>query len=174
MGLGRPTDYREEYVIQVEKLCKLGATDEEIADFFEISVATLNNWKREHPDFLASVKNGKILADANVANSLYQRAIGYEHDDEEIKVVSDGQGMGSSIQRVPIRKHYPPDPVSMIFWLKNRQKKLWRDKIETGFTDGEGNDAPIQVIQLPHNGRNNTTPPEDNSSAAGLSDESIK
>ena len=30
----------------------------------------------------------------------------------------------------PIIKHYPPDPVSMIFWLKNRCPKRWRDKID--------------------------------------------
>ena len=29
---------------------------------------------------------------------------------------------------VPTVKHYPPDPISAIFWLKNRQRKKWRDK----------------------------------------------
>lgn len=38
----------------------------------------------------------------------------------------------------------------IIFALKNMG---WKDKVETGFTDSEGNDLPIQVIQLPHNGR---------------------
>lgn len=33
---GRPTAYRKEYVKQAEKLCALGATDPEIADFFSI------------------------------------------------------------------------------------------------------------------------------------------
>lgn len=38
-----------------------------------------------------------------------------------------------------------------IFALKNFG---WKDKIETGFTDSEGKDvAPVQIIQLPDNGR---------------------
>jgi len=27
-------------------------------------------------------------------------------------------------------KYYPPDPVSIIFWLKNRKPEQWRDKQE--------------------------------------------
>lgn len=56
--------------------------------------------------------------------------MGFEHDSEEIKVVSDGQGQGSSIERVPVRKIYPPDTVAAIFWLKNRQPGKWRDKVD--------------------------------------------
>ncbi|MFD0965280.1 hypothetical protein ACFQ02_00145 [Seminibacterium arietis] len=33
-GRGRPTKYKAEYAIQVEKLCLLGAIDKDIADFF--------------------------------------------------------------------------------------------------------------------------------------------
>lgn len=90
------------------------------------------------------------MADANVADRLYQRAMGFEHDSEEIKVVE------GSIERVPIRKIYPPDTVAAIFWLKNRQRDKWRDKVETGFTDGQGNDVAIQIIQLPDNGRSDS------------------
>lgn len=124
MPAGRPTDYREEYNEQVEKLCRLGATDKELADFFEVTEQTINNWKDSHPRFFESIKKGKIEADANVADRLYQRALGFEHDSEEIKV-ADGE-----VIRVPIRKIYPPDPTAAIFWLKNRRSKEWRDKQE--------------------------------------------
>lgn len=127
---GRPTKYKEEYNEQAEKLCKLGATDQELADFFEVDVSTINNWKIDFPLFFESIKKGKILADSNVAERLYQRALGFEHDSEEIKVVSDGNNLGSHIERVPIKKIYPPDPTAAIFWLKNRQPEKWRDKQE--------------------------------------------
>jgi len=135
---GRPTDYREEYNEQAEKLCKLGATDKELADFFEVAESTINEWKLAHSEFSESIKKGKTLADANVADRLYQRAMGFEHDSEEIKVVSDGKGEGSSIERVPVRKIYPPDTVAAIFWLKNRQKDKWRDKQEMDVRHPEG------------------------------------
>lgn len=126
---GQPTKFKEEFIIQVEKLCKLGATDKELADFFEVDESTINNWKEAHPEFFVSIKRGKLEADANVAQRLYERAMGFEHDSEEIKVLSMGKE-GSMIERVPIRKIYPPDPTAAIFWLKNRQPGKWRDKQE--------------------------------------------
>lgn len=35
MAIGRPTKYRPEFAEQARKLCLLGATDKELADFFE-------------------------------------------------------------------------------------------------------------------------------------------
>lgn len=121
---GAPTKYNSEYNDQVYKLCLLGATDKDLADFFNVSESTINNWKNEHPQFLESIKRGKQIADSNVADRLYQRALGFEHDSEEIKVIE------GYIERVPVRKVYPPDPTSAIFWLKNRQPERWRDKQE--------------------------------------------
>lgn len=123
--VGRPTKYQHTYPAQVEKLCKLGATDAEIADFFDIDEATVNRWKIDHPEFCESIRAGKTLADANVAHSLYHRATGYEHPDVDIKVI-DGE-----VVITDLVKHYPPDATSMIFWLKNRQKDKWRDKTES-------------------------------------------
>ncbi|WP_099803126.1 terminase, partial [Pasteurella multocida] len=116
------TKYKSEYVAQVKKLCLLGATDKDIANFFEVSESTLNNWKNEYPEFLESIKKGKMLADANVAERLYKRALGYEAPDVDIRVIEN------KIVETPLIKHYPPDPTSAIFWLKNRQPEKWRDK----------------------------------------------
>ncbi len=145
---GRPTKYLPEYNLQVEKLCKLGAIDKEIADFFEVTEQTINNWKNEFPDFFESIKRGKTLADSNVADRLYQRALGFEHDSEEIKVMTVGKE--SVIERVPIRKIYPPDATSAIFWLKNRRPDKWRDKQEISHSLPEGQTFKIgdQEIQF--------------------------
>jgi hypothetical protein len=138
---GRPTKYQSEYCEQAFKLCLLGAIDIELADFFNVPESTLNNWKLGHPEFLESLKEGKLQADANVCKRLYERAMGYEHDDEEIKVVSRGNNEGSEIVRVQIRKYYPPDTTACIFWLKNRQISKWR---ETQTHDvGEGSVKPV-------------------------------
>ena len=123
--VGRPTKYKEEYVEQVEKLCLLGATNEQIADFFSISTSTLYEWGQEYEEFSSALKKGKILADAEIAKSLYQRAKGYSCPDLDIKMYE------GEIIETPYTKHYPPDATSAIFWLKNRQPKIWRDKQET-------------------------------------------
>lgn len=120
--MGRPSKYQPEFAAQAEKLCKLGLTDKEIAKFFEVSEQTLNAWKQSHPEFLESLKGGKTLADAEVAAKLFHRATGYEHPEDDIRTVN-GQ-----IVITPTIKHYPPDTVAAIFWLKNRQPGRWRDK----------------------------------------------
>lgn len=93
------------------------------------------------------VKKGKQYANCNVVDSMYHKAIGYEHDDEEIKVVPLGSGEGSEIQRVKIRKIYPPDTTAAIFWLKNRQPDKWRDKQDIDHTTN-GKDLPGTSIDL--------------------------
>jgi len=119
---GRPTNYKKEYDEQAYKLCLLGATDKEMADFFGVSEVTFNAWKKKHPEFLKSLKEGKSVADANVAKSLYLRALGYYHPED--KIFNDN---GEPLI-VPTVKHYPPDPTAAIFWLKNRKPAEWRDK----------------------------------------------
>lgn len=39
---GRKSAYQKEYANQALKLCLLGATDKELADFFSVSEQTLN------------------------------------------------------------------------------------------------------------------------------------
>ena len=121
---GRPTTYKEEYNEQVVKLCRLGATDVEIAEFFNVSEQTINTWKHKYPLFLESIKKGKEISDLEVANSLYQRAKGYEQD--TVKVF---QFQGEPII-VPVKEKVAPDITAAIFWLKNRRPKEWRDKKE--------------------------------------------
>jgi hypothetical protein len=121
---GRPTKYKPEYCAQAEKLCKLGATDIEIADFLEVDVRTLYRWKGEHDEFCHALKAGKEIGDERVERSLFARANGYEHDEVDIRVVD------KEIIQTPIRKYYPPDTTAAIFWLKNRRPDLWRDKTE--------------------------------------------
>ena len=148
---GRPTDYREEYNLQVEKLCKLGATDAEIADFFGVVESTINLWKLEYPEFSESVKRGKILADAEVAYSFHKRATGYKYDEvtyeklaeSESGMKVDDQGdieatKKEAYKRKVVTKEVPPDGGAALNWLKNRQKDKWRDKQEVDVRTPEG------------------------------------
>lgn len=121
---GRKTEYKEEYIELVYKYCLLGLTDVEMSGLFGISEVTFNAWKNKHPEFLKSIKRGKEIADAEVAVSLRERALGYSHSDLHI---SNYKG---KITKTKITKHYPPDPTAAIFWLKNRHPKNWRDKQE--------------------------------------------
>jgi transcriptional regulator with XRE-family HTH domain len=122
--MGRPTRYRAEFAEQALKLCRLGATDEELADFFGVSKQTLYNWQKARGEFLDSIKKGKLFSDAEVADKLFKRATGYEHPEDDIRAIN------GEIVITPTVKHYPPDTGAAIFWLKNRQSSKWRDKPE--------------------------------------------
>lgn len=123
--MGRKSTYKEEYANQALKLCLLGATDKELADFFGVSEQTLNKWKKDFPKFLESLKKGKSIADANVASKLYDRAIGYN-----CKATKFATLEGKITDSKEYIEHYPPDTTAAIFWLKNRQPEKWRDKKE--------------------------------------------
>lgn len=139
--VGRPTSYKPEYVEQVYKLCLLNATDKQIADIFGITEQTLNNWKTQIPEFFESMTRGKDYADANVAERLYNRAMGYEHDDVW---PSSYQGV---VTLTPIRKYYPPDTQAASLWLRNRQKDKWQDKVVNEHQGANG--GPIYLWSAP-------------------------
>lgn len=119
---GRPSSYKPEYAGQAEKLCKFGATDVDLADFFDVTINTIGNWKARHPEFLGALRGGKDVADDRVERSLYQRALGYTYD--SLKIF---QFQGAVVKE-PYREHIPPDTTAAIFWLKNRRPGDWRDK----------------------------------------------
>lgn len=128
-AVGRPTDFKPEYVEQAMKLCELGATDEEIGAFFNVSTRTIYRWKNEIPEFCQAIKTGKHAADERVERSLYQKATGYyviEQESHKLKV----DQYKEEVEIVDVEKYVQPDTTAGIFWLKNRRAEQWRDKKE--------------------------------------------
>ncbi|EBX0664796.1 terminase [Salmonella enterica subsp. enterica serovar Hadar] len=140
--MARPTKYQEAYAEQARKLCLLGYTDSELADFFEVSESTINKWKLDYPEFSESIKKGKAVADAEVSDRLYQRAMGFVAPDIDIRVIEN------RIVETPLEKYYPPDTTAAIFWLKNRQKDKWRDKVDHELTGKDGGAIQIETSPM--------------------------
>lgn len=136
---GAPTAYRKQFVEQAKKLCSLGATDSEIAEFFDVSVRTLYRWKAKHEDFCHALKIGKAPADDRVERSLYQKATGYYVVEQQAIKIKTGQ-YKEEIKVVDVEKYVQPDTTAMIYWTKNRKKEDWRDRVEHTGEDG----APLQ------------------------------
>ena len=121
--VGRPSSYKPEFAKMAFYLCKLGATDADLAEAFGVSVVTIDNWKIKFRDeFLGSLKGGKEEADKNVERALYARATGYSYDAVKIFHTKDGK-----IIKVPYTENVPPDVTAQIYWLKNRRPDRWRD-----------------------------------------------
>lgn len=120
--------YHPDYVRQAQAMCQLGATDRDLADYFEVTTRTIMRWQAQYPEFSAALNRGKDAADDRVERSLYARATGYTYDSEKI-FNNDGV-----ITRVNTIEHVPPDVTACIFWLKNRRPAEWRDKTDHDHT----------------------------------------
>jgi len=125
---GDGSKYKPEYAEQVYKLRLLGLSLKEIATFFGVCHKTLEYWKEEHADFATALREGAEPADANVAVSLYKRALGYSHPAEKIF------NHNGEIIRAETTTHYPPETGAAIRWLAVRQPGRWREK-PLGFDD---------------------------------------
>lgn len=142
--MARPTKYRAEFAEQARKLCLLGATNDELASFFEVGITTLERWIKAHKEFRGALKDGKRIADAEVASKLHQRATGYRWVEQQAFKVKKGQFI-EEVEIVDVEREVPPDPTSMIFWLKNRDPERWRDKPSES---GGGDDLAAALVKL--------------------------
>jgi hypothetical protein len=79
-GRGRPTKYKPEHVQFAKSLAKLGATDADLADMFQVRISTIRLWMNIYPEFSEAIRVGKDAANKRVERSLYERANGYNYD----------------------------------------------------------------------------------------------
>src|ERR1044072_7968440 len=73
---GPASGFKPEYCKLARKFCILGATNEQLAELFEVSLSTVGAWLVQFPEFKQAVNQGRAVADADVAESLYSRATG--------------------------------------------------------------------------------------------------
>lgn len=126
---GRPTLYKPEYAHIAAFMCRnREATDEELAECFDVAVSTIYLWKRVNPEFSEAIKPAKASVDDRVEEALAARALGYSHPDSHVSVIDKG------VVITPLIKHYPPDTAAAFIWLKNRRPEKWRDKSEVNVT----------------------------------------
>lgn len=138
---GRPTKYRPEYARIAKALVARGAFEREVADALGVSLRTIANWKYRYPKFGVSLQIGRDQYDEPVVHAIAKAAIGYEIETEKV-FCHNGE-----IIRAKTREYVKPDVAAQKFWLINRQKKDWSDKITHGHTDNDGNDRDIYSLE---------------------------
>lgn len=153
--MARKSQYKSEYDEQARKFCLLGADDKRVAELLGFSLSTIDKWKKKYPSFLRALKDGKAVADAEVADSLYQRAKGFRWTEQQaikVKEVTYENGKRvreiETVQVVPTERVAPPDTTAGIFWLKNRERENWRDKHEYDHTT-KGEAVAMPLVYLP-------------------------
>jgi hypothetical protein len=140
-GRGRPTKFRPEFVPIAAEMCRLGATDMDLATAFGVTTATIWHWKSAHAAFLSATSVGKEAADERIEASLYHRAHGYSYNTEKVFL-----GPGGQVIRAQVVEHVPPCPTSMRLWLTNRRPAEWRDSSSKELTGPGGGPIEVAVV----------------------------
>lgn len=129
-------------LILIEGWARDGLTEEQIAKNMGISLKTLYNWKTSKLPILQALKKGKEVVDFEVENALLKKSLGYNalvKKAFKIKDITYENGRKvKETERIEYAEeeiHIPADTTAQIFWLKNRQIKKWRDKVEFASDD---------------------------------------
>ena len=133
--------YQDAFAPIAFSMTLLGAIDKDLARHWKVSQKTIKAWRRDYPKFAEALQTGKEEADGRVSASLFQRAMGYSH-----KAVKIFCHQGTTIEHEYVER-YPPDTIACIFWLKNRQPKYWRDRVENVVSAGDRMDEVLAVLK---------------------------
>lgn len=134
-------------LVEIEAWKRDGLTDEQIFKNLGISRDTFYKYKEKYSDFSEAIKKGKEVADIEVENALFKRAIGYKYK-EKIKEVKEIDGKKTVFIK-EVEKEMPGDVAAQIFWLKNRKSSKWKDKQDI---DIEDNNVSITIQGVKKNG----------------------
>src|SRR5713226_2856809 len=136
---GRPTLYKPENAEIVRLACMLGATNETLAERFEVSRRTVDNWIATIPEFSDAVRRGHQVAYETVISALFARATGME---QKMTKVFCHRGQ-------PVTASYivqlPPDVRACIFWLRNPRPEQWREN--RPLADGKDDEEWVSELE---------------------------
>ena len=117
-----------------------GFTEEQVSVALGVTRGTVRAWKKNNAGFSTVVKSNKGKATEKVKKALFDRACGYSHPEEKIFCYE------GCIIRAETVKHYPPDTMSMIYWLNNRDPENWRNRKEITGANGKDLVPPTIVV----------------------------
>ena len=122
-----------ERLIQARQLALLGKTNARMAEIMGVSIKTIEYWWRTKPEFRESLQNGRDMADAQTADSLFQVANGWEVEEEHLHI----NRITGEAKIIKIKKKYKPDAWAAAKWLALRQRELWTEiqRMESSHTN---------------------------------------
>ena len=132
----------QDKLILLEGWARDGLTYEQIAHNMGIGLTTLKEWRQKQPTIQSALKKGKEVVDIEVENALLKRALGYTITIVEQKL--DKEGCVHTLEK---DVHVPGDTTAQIFWLKNRKKQQWRDKVEYENTGENKNGVMDELVE---------------------------
>lgn len=131
-------------LVLIEGWARDGLTNEQIADNLGIGKTTFYRMIKEHSELLEHLKKGKEVIDYEVENALLKRALGYKYEEKTYESIYNKElDMYTEKLTKRVTKQVAPDTTALIFWLKNRKPKQWRDKVDI---EGESNKETLNKL----------------------------
>lgn len=128
----------------IEGWARDGLTNEQIAENLGIGKTTFYKMIKEHSELSEHLKKGKEVIDYEVENVLLKRALGYKYEEKTYESTYNKElDMYTERLTKRITKQVAPDTTALIFWLKNRKPKQWRDKVDI---EGESNKETLNKL----------------------------
>ena len=154
---GAPTKYHDDMPRMARIACEEGGfTDVKLAKLFNVSKSTINNWKKDHPEFKDALKIGKDTFDSErVETAFLKRCLGFRftevtREPAVIKKHLDGRPPDVLDTKMVVTKKVSkiivPDGKSCMDWLTNRQPQRWK-KVKHVEVTGAGG-GPIKTDSL--------------------------
>lgn len=131
----------KEGLLRLQGWARDGLTDEQIAANIGINVATLYRWENEFCDIRNALKDGKEVVDRQVENALLKSALGYMYDE-----VTEERRDDELVVTKVVHKEVQPNTTAQIFWLKNRKRAEWRDRVENAITGADGGAVKVETL----------------------------
>ena len=128
----------------IEGWARDGLTNEQIAENLGIGKTTFYKMIKEHSELSEHLKKGKEVIDYEVENALLKRALGYKYEEKTYESIYNKElDMYTEKLTKRVTKQVAPDTTALIFWLKNRKPKQWRDKVDI---EGESNKETLNKL----------------------------
>lgn len=131
----------KEGLLRLQGWARDGLTDAQIATNMGINVATLYRWENEFCDIRNALKDGKDVVDRQVENALLKSALGYMYDE-----VTEERRDDELVVTKVVHKEVQPNTTAQIFWLKNRKRAEWRDRVENAITGADGGAVKVETL----------------------------
>ena len=131
----------KEGLLRLQGWARDGLTDVQIATNMGINVATLYRWENEFCDIRNALYEGKDVVDRQVENALLKSALGYMYDE-----VTEERRDDELVVTKVVHKEVQPNTTAQIFWLKNRKRAEWRDRVENAITGADGGAVKVETL----------------------------
>lgn len=108
----------EPKLLLIEAWARDGIIDEDIAKKLGIAYSTFRNYRDKYEALSAALKKGKEIADVEVENALFKRAIGYEFTEKKYVQVEMSDEEYAIHQQIAVNKYKLENPEATMSELR--------------------------------------------------------